>query len=314
MQEVFSQGLAEARITGGQRLWVLILREACDLPRLALREHLHDSKLPRYVPAGDPPPTEPPTPRWAVGTSLSLFVIPALLILITKVLPPNISSILAVLLVGILVASIVAGLIKGLPAWSLPFLGVVISFIGVYGVQTMVESVLAPAWMSLFEQLTHTEALLPRLTWQFIRSGHSAFCILLVLAGLMIVLRLFSPTRPFYDRLTQDRPQLSFILYGAIPLIVLIDFDEYRFDEPFTAALYLALAAGAWGYLHYRGQAKRMLSLCNRGYAGLYHSGRCQVYSWFRCKTGQFGLRTIRLRPSAGSSHCVRSQPGSGWC
>jgi exosortase O len=261
MQEVFTQALEEAQTSGERRLWVMLLHEAWDLPRLALSERLRERKLPPYVPAGDPPPPAAPIPRWAVWTSLSLFVIPALLVLITRVLPPNISSIVAVILVGFLITSIVAGLIKGLPDWSLPFLGVVISFVGVYGVLTMLESVLAPIWMSLFEQLTHTEALLPRLTWQFIRSGHAAFSILLVLAGLMIVLRLFSPTRPFYDRLTQDRPQLSFILYGAIPLIILIDFDEYRYDELFTAALYLALAAGAWGYLRYRGQAKRILSL-----------------------------------------------------
>jgi exosortase O len=50
-------------------------------------------------------------------------------------------------------------------------------------------------------------------------------------------------------------------LYGAVPLIILIDFDEYRYDELFTAALLLALAAGAWGYLRSSSPFRRLLAL-----------------------------------------------------
>ena len=113
----------------------------------------------------------------------------------------------------------------------------------------------------MYERLTHTDELLPRLTWQFIHSGTFCLSILLVLIGLLIVLRLFPPTRSFYDRFMQDRTQISFILYGVVPLIVLIDFDEYRYDELFTAALLLALAAGAWGYLRSNSPGRRILAL-----------------------------------------------------
>lgn len=261
MQQVFTQVLQEAQASGQRAIWALALREVSDLPRLALNEHWRERKLPRYMPAGDPLPVEPPVPRWALWLSLSLFVIPALLTVIPRVLPPTLSSILAALFGGILIAAIVAGVIKGMPRWSLPFLGVVISLFGIYGVQMALENALMLAWMPLYERLTQTEALLPRLTWQFIRSGQFAISILLVLAGLLIVLRLLPPTRSFFDRLMQDRMQISFILYGAIPLIILIDFDEYRYDEPFTAALLLALAAGAWGYLRGSSPGRRILAL-----------------------------------------------------
>lgn len=261
MQQVFAQVLAEAEVIGERALWGISLREACDLPRLALREHWRERKLPRYLPAGDPLPVETPVSRWALWTSLSLFVIPALLIMSTRFLPPTFSSILTALLGIILITVIITGLIKGLPLWSLPFLGLPISFMGIYGVQMALENALLPIWMPLYQDLTETEALLPRLTWQFIRSGQFALSILLVLAGLLIVLRLFPPTRSFIERLVKDRTQISFILYGAIPLIILIDFDEYRYDEPFTAALMLALAAGAWGYLRSRSSGKRILAL-----------------------------------------------------
>ena len=76
-------------------MWLAALREACDLPRLALREHWRERKLPRYTPAGDPPPVETPVPRWALWLSLSLFVAPALMIVITRFLSPTLSTILA---------------------------------------------------------------------------------------------------------------------------------------------------------------------------------------------------------------------------
>jgi exosortase O len=109
--------------------------------------------------------------------------------------------------------------------------------------------------------LTTSGELTPRLAWSFISTGVFFLSILLVLAGLLIVLRLIPATRPFSDRLIQDRTQLSFVLYGVAPLILWIDFDEYHREEFFTAAIMLALAAGAWGYLHSNSPFRRILAL-----------------------------------------------------
>jgi exosortase O len=138
---------------------------------------------------------------------------------------------------------------------------VAISLAGVYLVQTYLMSALDQNWSPLYQRLTQTGELLPRLTWQFILSGTFCLSILLVLIGLLIILRQFPPTRSFFDRMVEDRTQISFILFGAVLLIILIDFDEYRYDELFTAALLLALAAGAWGYLRAHSQGRRMLAL-----------------------------------------------------
>ncbi len=261
MQEVFAQALEEAHAMSEQALWVLALRELRDLPRLALRERWRARKQPRYFPAGNSLPAEPPLPRWALWTSLSLFVIPALLLLVVRYLHPTFSSILAALFGGLLIAALVAGLIKGLPRWSLPFLGVAISLAGIYLVQTRLMSALDQTWSPLYQRLTQTGQLLPRLTWQLILSGTFCLSILLVLLGLLLILKLFPPTRSFFDRLLEDRTQISFILFGAVLLIALIDFDEYRYDELFTAALLLALAAGAWGYLRAGSKGRRILAL-----------------------------------------------------
>ena len=261
MQEVFAQVLAEAQTVGERAMWAVTLREIFDLPRLALREHWRERKQPRYVPPGDPLPLETPIPRWALWLSLSLFVAPALMIVITRFLSPTISSILAVLFIGILLVSIIAGVAKGFPRWSLPFLGVVISFVGIYGLGMVLLESLRPIWMPLYQRLTDTSDLLPRLTWSFITSGLFFVSILMILAGFLIALRLFLPTRAFSDRLMQDRTQISFILYGVAPLILLIDLDEYRHEELYAATILLALAGGALGYLRSSSSFRRILAL-----------------------------------------------------
>ncbi|OGO37480.1 MAG: exosortase O [Chloroflexi bacterium RBG_16_57_11] len=261
MQDVFTQVMAEAQSDGERAMWVAALREACDLPRLALREHWRERRLPRYAPEGDPAPMEAPVPRWAVWLSLSLFVAPALMLVITRFLTPSLSTMLAALSIAILLISIIAGLAKGLPRWSLPFIGLAIGFVGVYGAGMAMINLSRTIWMPLYQRLANTGELTPRLTWSFITSGMFFLSILLVLAGFMIVLRLFSPTRPFYQRLMQDRTQISFILYGVAPLILLIDFDEYIHEELYSAAILLALATGAWGYLRSKSTSRRILAL-----------------------------------------------------
>jgi exosortase O len=261
MQQVFAQALEEAQENGERALWALALREASDLPRLALRERWRERKLSPSAPAGDPPPIEPPIPRRALWASLSLFLIPAILALFGHFLPAFLSSVLAILFSGVFVAAVVAGIMRGLPTWSLPFLGVAVGIVGLYFVQMALYFVLALVWSPLSASLDRADELLPRLVLQFLHSGQLAIAILLVLAGLLILLRTISSTRPYFERLMQDRTQISFILYGAISLLILIEFDEYRYDEPFTAALLLALAAGAWGYLRGSGAGRRILAL-----------------------------------------------------
>lgn len=261
MQQVFSQVLDEAQASGVRTLWILTLRELFDLPQLALREYWRERKLPPYLPTNGPLPMAPPVPRWALWASLGLFVIPAVLIVFGRYLPPVVSSVLAALFGVLLISAAIAGLAKGLPPWSLPFLGVAISFIGIYAIQPALENALTPVWAPIYKSLTHNSALLPRLLWQFIRSGQSALSILLVLVGTLLVLRSFPPTRAFFDRLSQDRTQISFLLYGVVPLILFISLDEYRYDEPLMAAMLLVLAAGTWAFLHSRYPAMRILSL-----------------------------------------------------
>jgi exosortase O len=261
MQAVFAQALSEAQASGERAMWAALLRELFDLPRLALHEHWRERKLPRYAPAGEPAMVMAPAPRWAIWASLSLFVLPALLIAAGQFLPLSIPSPLTVLMGCLLTAAIIAGLLKGPPPWSLPFLGVAIGYLGVYQAQQILENFLGKRALSIYERLNQSQELLTRLAWQLVRSGAFALSMLLVLGVLLLALKLIPLTRSSFDRLAQDRVQISFILYGAIPLVLLVDFDGYRHAELFTAALLLALAAGAWGYLRGGGAGRRLLAL-----------------------------------------------------
>ena len=143
----------------------------------------------------------------------------------------------------------------------MPFIGLVIGLIGVYGVGIALTALTGPVWAPLFQSLGNRDQLIPRLTQGFISTGIFFLSILLVLIGLLVILRLIPSTRPFYQRLMQDRTLISFMLYGVVPLILLIDFDEYQHEELASALILLALAAGAWGYLRSSSPRRRILSL-----------------------------------------------------
>lgn len=261
MQAVFIEALNEAQASGERAMWAMLLRELVDLPRLALRERWRERKLPPYTPAGEPAMVIAPASRQAQWVSLSLFLLPALLIAASLFLPLAISSLLATLFGCLLAAAIVVGLLKGLPSWSLPFLGAAVGYLGVYHLQQTLERIFEPRWAPLYQRLTQTQELLPRLTWQFLRSGAFALSILLMLIALLLILKLIPAARGPFERLLQDRTQISFILYGAVPLLIWLDFDAYRYNEFFVAALLLTLAAGAWGYLRGGRAGRRLLAL-----------------------------------------------------
>jgi exosortase O len=62
-------------------------------------------------------------------------------------------------------------------------------------------------------------------------------------------------------RFREDWTLISFMLYGATLPLILLDFDEYRYDEGFQAAIFLTLAMGAWGYLRWQWRPARVAAL-----------------------------------------------------
>jgi hypothetical protein len=68
-------------------------------------------------------------------------------------------------------------------------------------------------------------------------------------------------SRAFYQRLRDDWTPLSFIIYGAMPLVLFIALNEYKNEEPYMFVALLILAAGGCLYLQRDSRLKRYLCL-----------------------------------------------------
>jgi hypothetical protein len=62
---------------------------------------------------------------------------------------------------------------------------------------------------------------------------------------------------PAFRQFGEDWTLLSFVVYGALPWALLLTFDEYVGDEPYTVLAFLVLAGGACFYLRCSEKWKR---------------------------------------------------------
>ena len=85
--------------------------------------------------------------------------------------------------------------------------------------------------------------------------------LVLVLFLLLVISRLVPRFRPFHQRLRNDWTLLSFIIYGTMPLVLFITYNEYKNEEPFIFLSLLMLALGGWFYLRNDDPWKRFWSL-----------------------------------------------------
>jgi hypothetical protein len=77
----------------------------------------------------------------------------------------------------------------------------------------------------------------------------------------MLLTRMLPAWRPFHWRLRRDATLLSFSLYGATLLALLLTFDDNVGDRPYKIVAMLLLAAGAWCYLRSTRLWHRLLAL-----------------------------------------------------
>jgi hypothetical protein len=85
--------------------------------------------------------------------------------------------------------------------------------------------------------------------------------LVLPLLLLLAITRLVPMFRPFHHRLRDDWTLLSFIIYGAMPLVLFISYNEYKNEEPFMFLSLLMLTLGGWFYLRNEDPWKRYWSL-----------------------------------------------------
>jgi hypothetical protein len=145
------------------------------------------------------------------------------------------------------------GLRQGLPRWALPSVGFVFAIIGMllFSSWTDLRPAAPPYTGDIWVKIRH--ALLNDLIY----SGH---VLLLALLLLMLAARLPS-LRSFYLRVRYDWTLLSFMLYGAAILTVIIGDDISPGQAPFQLLGFAVLAVGAWSYLRLKQPGKRLGAL-----------------------------------------------------
>jgi len=245
MQHVFAQSLEEAQLSSQRSVFSLILREIRDTPIAAVRERWHARNLPPYVPPPEPLWPEKPILRWI---AISIFIIPALLSSVDLLLPDIALPILGLPLIGLILFSIIAGFMTGLPRWTLPSIGAVAGFLTILAFQEL--NTLFQPWIApLYSNIVRDQSLASRLTWQFLQSGEFVLCLFIISLSILGALALLRPAHSPIQYLREDWTRLSFLFYSATAIIVLIEFDDYRYEEWAQIAIFIILACGAWGYL-----------------------------------------------------------------
>jgi hypothetical protein len=220
------------------------------------------SKLPTFEPGS--------WREWLAAMTLFLLLaLTSLLSYLQITLPPWLSW----GLLGVLLLMFVLGLIKGLPRWSLPYTGVIgvplswaLTMRGtIMGINTrggVVGSLLS--WTDRhFFALLRPSASDPWIV-RAVFGGAELWLVLLGMAAFtVLVAAACRPLRPFYVRLRDDWTLLSFGLYGAALMAVLMALEDYPHPHKqlyiFLASL--ILAAGAWVYLRSAHLWQRSLAL-----------------------------------------------------
>ena len=175
---------------------------------------------------------------------------------------------------GSIFGMFIAGLRIGAPRWFLPYLGFVLSIINLF-THTLV---FPPSW-SGFAFLGQAS----RFIRGFVRQGTVWIGVVVLTILVVLIAALIPKFRPFYRRLKDDWTLLAFVIYGTVPLAILLTFDDYRGEELYVLVANLVLAAGGWFYVRNQNPWKRYLIL----FIGLTLSmavaavGKAIIYKYF---------------------------------
>jgi hypothetical protein len=245
MQAVFEYTAAEASINGSVALGRLFLREMFDLVWTAInerrREWLSQAKDP------EAPEGETRFSRLEMLISLAVFLVPAGYLLLNAFPQSLVRELIPVLILTGIFVGTAAGLLKRLPRWSLPYLGLILSgIVFAFLFQWKAERI-ATSLASRFVFQSNSE--LGRLVLTSFWQGVLWLSLFVLVAFAILLLKMIPPFRPWARRLREDWTQISYLLYGGSMLALVWTFNDYRNETPFALIAIGCMIAGAWGYL-----------------------------------------------------------------
>jgi len=242
LKVVFDLSLDDAINAGMLAVVYFVLSELINLPPAIIYEHLRERRKAKMIGKFSSQFDFAPGSRREFFTAIYPFILigfiePLMTVLVMSSLLPvqsvfvNGIAIILLIILGIL---LLLGLAKGLPRWSLPYLGFALTILSVSIFSFLLD----------LRSLHFHDRLAP--LGDFIFEGSMWFGLVVVMILLVTVTR----TLPAFQRFRNDWTLLCFIPYGGVLFAMMLTFDEYSGDEPFILVAFLALALGTWLYLH----------------------------------------------------------------
>jgi hypothetical protein len=243
---VFNLLLDDAFNKGKGELAGTILRELLGLPKAIIHEHLREWRKAQMTGKFASHFDFAPGSRNEALAALAPFLLGGALPTLFSFIGSSIDiplwiQIVFTLFMWFLVGSLlVLGFKKRAPRWFMPYLGVPLPVICLIAFNALVN----PEWRGF--------PLLDNASWfvkQFVHQGILWGWLLLSIFLIFLLARMIPRMQHFYHRLRTDWTLLPFILFGAMPLVIVFSFEEFRNEEPYLLLSFLVLALGAWFYL-----------------------------------------------------------------
>jgi hypothetical protein len=206
--------------------------------------------------------SEKPLPLGELFAALFLFLLPmaSLAAAVFTFIWGNGQSVILLLIWGLVLIVVGYALLRGLPRWSLPYLGFLLFLAFLLSPLSRFTGMIYPYFLERFG---------PRILWtipqRLVYSGviEVINVLALFLGALLLVnlLRLLPYTRRVWMYIRRDWTSLSFLLYGMLVFVVVVLFEEYRGDTVWQFIAWAFLALGALLYLSLGSLRGRILAL-----------------------------------------------------
>jgi hypothetical protein len=258
LQSVFDLSLDNAMESGGLEVARVTLRELSSLPYAVLQAHLRERRKVKMTRKSASRFDFEPGSRNESLAALAPFLLggalPTLFAYIGSAMeiPLWIQIVFTLFMWFSVVGLLVIGFRTGAPRWFMPYLGVPLPIISLLAFNTLVN----PEWRGF--------PFLEESSWfvkQFVHQGMLWIWLLLAVLVIFLFTRFVPRLRPFHQRLRTDWTLLCFLLYGAMPFVIVLSFEEFKREEPFLLLSFLALALGGWLYLRSTTPWKKFWSL-----------------------------------------------------
>jgi hypothetical protein len=261
LQTVFDLSMEDAIKLGKFAAVKVFLLEVIHLPGAIFLEHLRKRRKNRMARKIDRLLDFSPGSRNETLVALAPFLVSAALPILFGMLSSQLDTliwqrsgrILAVAVYALIPLLFILGLLKGIPRWSLPYLGLCLPVLA-----WIISNINMSNALADYRRAMMIYRLLSRIpySWSFLREFINegvmwGWILIIPLTVLLILFSMLIPgLRPFYRKLRNDWTLLCFMLLGAAPFMAFVNFEGYKNYEAFIVLMFLSLAVAGWLYLH----------------------------------------------------------------